>query len=450
MKSGTPRNGAPRNGAKKATHPRGSDVVYDWNQQEVTHPVFGRAFELVDETLRDGCQSPSVQDPTIEDKIALLHLMDSLGIAWADIGLPGAGRRAAEDIAVLLREIAKHRLAIGATLACRTVVDPDVKGAVEVVQRTGQKAVVYAFIGSSPIRQWAEDWPLDFILKQTSDSISFAVKEGLDVVYVTEDTTRSHPKALDALFRAAVDAGAKGLCLCDTVGYVTPDGLTRLFRFTKDLLRGIGAEHVTLDWHGHNDRGLALHLALHAIELGFDRVHGTALGIGERVGNTSLDLLMLNLKLLEAWPHDTTRLVEYVRLASRATRVPIPINYPLSGRDAFRTATGVHAAAIIKAQRKNDTYLADRVYSGVPAGDFGREQEIEIGHMSGLSNVSWWLEKRHLDPDPELARSILAAAKQSNRVLTEDEVEALVKQWKKSAPGEVSRGKSLPAGAKRG
>jgi 2-isopropylmalate synthase len=411
--------------------PDKSNVVYDWNQQDVTHPVFEHRFELVDETLRDGCQSPSVQDPVVEDKVALLHIMESLGIAWADIGLPGAGRRAAEDIELMLREIGASKMRLKPTLACRTVVDPDVKGAAEVVQRTGVPATVYAFIGSSPIRQWAEDWPLDFIVKQTVESITFAVKEGLDIVYVTEDTSRSHPKTLDTLFRAAVEAGAKGLCLCDTVGYVTPDGLSRLYRFTRDLLRGIGADQVALDWHGHNDRGLSLHLALHAIELGFDRVHGCALGIGERVGNTSLDQLILNLKLLGAWPHDTARLVEYVRLASRATGVPIPLNYPLAGKDAFRTATGVHAAAIIKAQKKGDTYLADRVYSGVPAGDFGREQEIEIGHMSGLSNVIYWLERRRLDPDPELAKYILQRAKQSNRVLTEDEVEATIKQWER-------------------
>ncbi|BDG09758.1 LeuA family protein [Anaeromyxobacter paludicola] len=408
------------------SRPRKSEVVYDWNALEAPPALAERRFTLLDETLRDGCQSPSVREPALDDKLRLLHLMDQLGVARLDVGLPGAGPRARADMAELLKEIARARLKLDAMVACRTVIEPDLAGAAELSQRTGVPLTVYAFIGSSPIRQWAEDWPLEFMVKQSLDAVRFAVREGLRVVYVTEDTTRSHPHTLDALFRAAIDAGAEGLCLCDTVGHATPDGLARLYQFTRDLLRGHGAEHVTLDWHGHNDRGLALPLALRAAELGFDRIHGCALGIGERVGNTALDLLILNLKLLGAWPHDTRRLVEYVRLTSRATGVPIPVNYPLSGADAFRTATGVHAAAIVKALAKGDEALADRVYSAVPAGLFGREQEIEVGPMSGLSNVRYWLLHRRLPTAEPLLRAVLERAKRSDRVLAEEEIREVV------------------------
>jgi 2-isopropylmalate synthase len=410
----------------------GSDptgLIYDWNLDPGDDAPPTPRFELLDETLRDGCQSPSVLTPTIEQKIELLHLMDALGIARCNLGLPGAGERAREDIERLQREIERARLRIRGIVACRTVVDPDVRKAVELVQRTGVPVTVYAFIGSSPIRQWAEDWSLDFIVRQTRESIAFAVSEGLEVVYVTEDTTRSHPDTLRALFDTALGAGAHGLCICDTVGHLTSAGLTRLYRFVRDTLGSLGADGVTLDLHGHNDRGLSLSLALQAIELGFDRVHGCALGIGERVGNTSMDQLILNLKLLGLWPHDTRRLVEYVQLASRATGVPIPVNYPLAGRDAFRTSTGVHAGAIIKALQKGQSDLADRVYSAVPAGDFGREQEIEIGPMSGVWGVTYWLRRRSIPTDSQLIGAILAQAKASDHVLSDEEIMATIDLW---------------------
>jgi 2-isopropylmalate synthase len=407
-----------------------SALIYDWNREPEVDSTPPRRFELVDETLRDGCQSPSVLTPTLEEKIQLLHLMDSLGIAWCNLGLPGAGRRSEEDIAALQLEIARSRLRIRGQMACRTLVEPDVRKAVELVQRTGVPVNVYTFIGSSPIRQWAEDWSLDFIVRQTRDAISFAVKEGLDVVYVTEDTTRSHPDTLRMLFDAAIGAGARGLCICDTVGHLTSAGLTRLTGFIRETVQSIGAEGITLDLHGHNDRGLSLALGLQAIELGFDRVHGCALGIGERVGNTAMDQLILNLKLLGWWEHDTTRLVEYVRVAAQATGVPIPVNYPLAGRDAFRTSTGVHAGAIIKALQKGEVGLADRVYSAVPAHEFGRDQEIEVGPMSGVWGATYWLQQHAISTDSQLIETILARAKSSNHVLSDQEILGIVDAWR--------------------
>src|SRR6266581_5708024 len=149
------------------SRPKQSEVVYDWNALDAPPALQGRRFALLDETLRDGCQSPSVKEPRLEDKLRLLHLMDGLGVARLDIGLPGAGPRARADMAVLLKEIGRKKLRIDAMVACRTVVDPDLTGAAELSQHAGVPLSVYAFIGSSPIRQWAEDWPLAFIVKQT-------------------------------------------------------------------------------------------------------------------------------------------------------------------------------------------------------------------------------------------------------------------------------------------
>ncbi len=402
----------------------GNDLIYDWNEIDRRGPVLKKKPEFDDETLRDGIQSPSVTDPSIEDKLKILHLQAKLGITTSDIGLPGAGPRAYNDVLRLAQEIADQKLDIQANCACRTV-EADIAPVVDVSQKAGIPIEVYTFIGSSPIRQFAESWTVDHILETSEAAIKFAVGEGMDVAYVTEDTTRSHPKDLDRLFRHAIDLGVKRLVLCDTVGHSTPDGIFNLIRWTKGLIAGMNVD-VKIDWHGHNDRGLGVTNAIIALEAGADRVHGTCLGIGERVGNAALDQVLVNLKLLGHLENDLTSLVEYCQTVSRACDWPIPRNYPLAGTDAFCTATGVHAAAIVKAFDRDDTWLADRVYSGVPAGLFGKEQEIQIGPMSGMSNVRYWLKKRGHDFDKELGKKILDKAKQSARTLTDDEIQEVI------------------------
>lgn len=352
--------------------------------------------------------------------------MDALGIRAANIGLPGAGPRAFSDVVAMAKHIAKKNLKIRPNCAARTLA-ADLTPVAEASQRSGLSIVAYTFIGSSPIRQWAENWDLEFIEKTSREAIAFAVKEGLTVGYVTEDTTRTPPETLERLFLAALEAGATRLVLCDTVGHATPDGTAQLIRWTSQFLERHQFQNIDIDWHGHNDRGLAVVNAIAALEAGAHRVHGCGLGVGERVGNTSLDLVLLNLKLMGWIDQDLTRLVEYVQKVSKATRFPIPVNYPLSGADAFRTATGVHAAAIVKAKRRGDEWLADRVYSGVPAGEFGKGQQIEIGHMSGMSNVRYWLEARHLTASDEVCKEILTRAKATTWTLSEDEIFAVLK-----------------------
>ncbi|MBI4821895.1 MAG: 2-isopropylmalate synthase [Deltaproteobacteria bacterium] len=401
----------------KAPH---DDLIYDWNELKRRGPLLTKKPEFDDETLRDGIQSPSVADPTIEDKLAIVHLQSKLGITTANIGLPGAGPRAYEDVLRLAKEIATQKLPLMANCAARTMVQ-DIRPIVEVSQKAGIPIEVYTFIGSSPIRQYAENWTVEHIMKTAEEAIAFAVKEGMKVAFVTEDTTRSRPDHLDKLFRRAISLGVGRLVICDTVGHATPDGIFNLLGWVRGLIDGTG-EDVKIDWHGHNDRGLGVTNAIYALEAGADRVHGSALGIGERVGNAALDQILMNLKLLGAIDNDLTNLVAYCRLVSRACRWPIPKNYPLAGEDAFRTATGVHASAIIKAMEKNDSWLADRVYSGVPAGLFGREQQIEIGPMSGMSNVRYWLKSHRIDANDELAKAILAKAKTMNHTLEEHEI----------------------------
>jgi 2-isopropylmalate synthase len=400
-----------------------NDLIYDWNSTEKVASLSPRRkVQFLDETLRDGIQSPSVTDPSIEDKLRLVELANDLGIDTMDIGLPGAGKRAIEDVTTIARHIKDKKLRVKASCAARTHQN-DVQAVVDISQKVGIEIEVLCFIGSSPIRQYAEDWDLARMMKLSADAIDLGRCYNLPVAYVTEDTTRSRPEVLTKLFTSAVDHGAARLIVCDTVGHATPDGIKNLLKFTRNMLDGMGRHDVGIDWHGHNDRGLGVVNSIFAIEYGADRIHGTALGIGERVGNAALDQIMLNLKLLGELPdHDLTKLVEWCQTASRATHVSIHPQYPLAGSDAFRTATGVHAAAIIKAEKKGDAWLADRIYSGVPAGMFGKEQAIEIGHYSGESNVVYWLKKRGLEATPELVSAVLGAAKSGDHVLNDTEV----------------------------
>jgi 2-isopropylmalate synthase len=392
-------------------------LIYDWNRTETGRP---KTVLLDDETLRDGLQSPSVRCPAIDEKLHILHLIDRLGIDTADIGLPGAGAHIVQDVERLAREIADQRLRVGANCAARTVI-ADIRPVVEISQRAGLSIECCTFIGSSPLRHYAEGWELDHLLRLTEEAVAFAVGEGLPVMYVTEDTTRADPETLRRLYSTAIRAGAKRVCISDTVGHATPTGAAAVVRFIAGVVEECGGG-VGIDWHGHRDRDLAVINTLAALDAGATRLHGTAIGIGERVGNTPMDTLLVNLVLMGYIERDLSALPEYCGCVSRAVGVAIPPNYPVVGRDAFRTATGVHAAAVIKAFRKQDLTLVDAVYSGVPAGLVGREQEIEIGPMSGKSNVVFWLEKRGLPATEEIVDRIFTRAKRSSSVLSEREI----------------------------
>ncbi len=407
--------------------PDESALIYDWNRYDnfrFRHPP---RLELNDESLRDGCQSPSVSDPPIEDKLRLLHLMEQLGIASLDVGLPGAGARAMDDITRLVEEIRDQRLKIRPNCAVRTVTT-DIDALVRITQKTGVPIEACTFIGSSAIRQLAEAWSVDHVLRLSVDAITHAVRNGIPVMYVTEDTTRAHPDTIRRLYTAAIEAGAKRICVCDTVGHATPPGVRYLLKYVRQVVAATG-EEIGIDWHGHSDRGLAIPNSMMAIATGADRIHATALGVGERCGNTPMDLLLVNLRLEGIIDTDLTPLNEYVSVFSRSAEVPIPINYPVMGDDAFRTATGVHAAAIVKARKVGEDWLADRVYSGVPASMVGRSQKIEIGFMSGAANVTHWLSSHGIPAEKDLIERILQVAKERTHILSDEEVMEIVRSW---------------------
>jgi 2-isopropylmalate synthase len=401
-----------------------SELIYDWNTIYAKSITPAGRVLLNDESLRDGLQSPSVRDPSIEEKIEILHLMEAIGINMLDIGLPGAGARAVAHAEALAREIGRAGLKIKPNCAARTHQN-DIRPIAEIVQRTGVPVEAATFIGSSPIRRYTENWTDDFLLHTTENAVKYAISLGLEVMYVTEDTTRCDPETIKRLYSTAIRNGAKAIVICDTTGHATPMGVVALMCFVMDEVVKPSGEKIRVEWHGHCDRGLAVANSIAALVAGAEVVHATAIGIGERVGNTQMDQMLVNLKLLgvEPWAsQDLTRLKEYCEAVSKATGVPIPKNYPVFGDDAFRTGTGVHAAAVIKAYHKNDVMLANSIYSGVPSHLFGMEQVIEVGPMSGKSNVEFWLEKRGISASTELVDRIYQRAKESDRTLTDAEI----------------------------
>jgi len=402
-------------------------LIYDWNTAgDFVFPAAGKVT-LDDETLRDGLQNPSVHNPSIEEKIEILHLMESLGIEMVNIGLPAAGPRAYADAEALAKEIAGSRMKIRPNCAGRTH-ENDIRPIAEISQRAGIAVEAGLFIGSSPIRREVEEWSVDYLLKTTENAVKFGVAQGLPVMYVTEDTIRTDADTVRALYGTAIRCGARSIVLCDTVGHATPMGAYSLVKFVRENVVIPSGETIRVDWHGHCDRGLAVANSFAAIAAGANQIQTATNSLGERVGNTPTELMLVNMRLLGMIDRDLSMLKEYCEKVARATHTSIPPNYPVVGRDAFRTATGVHAAALIKAYRKGDSGLADAVYSGVPASLFGLAQVIEVGPMSGKSNVLYWLERHAIPANEELIGKIFDAAKKSSCVLTDAEILALCRE----------------------
>ena len=412
-----------------------SKLIYDWNiidyeinRNPANHP-HGVWFD--DETLRDGLQSPSARNPTIDEKKELLTYMEKLGIQKVDLGLPGAGPFHREHFNSMLSHIIDNDYQIRPGAAVRTLMH-DIEPLVEMQEKHGIQIQASAFLGTSPIRQYTEGWTMEKLISTMEKAVSYAVENDVPVMFVTEDTTRSNPDDVRAIYQRAMELGVRRLCVCDTCGHVTPNGVKKLLNFVdEEVIKdgGYKRNEIEVNWHGHQDRGLGVANNIAAVEAGADVIHGTALGVGERAGNAPLDQTLVNLKLMGVIDNDLTLLDEYMRTANKYIEVPLPRNYPVFGEDAFETGTGVHASAVIKAMRKGDDWLADRVYSGVPAGDFGLKQVIRIGHMAGRSNIIWWLEQNGYDVTDELVAHLFEVAKSQRRNMLDSEVESAVNQF---------------------
>lgn len=399
-------------------------LVYDWGAAEPDDEPGQVSF--CDETLREGLQSPSSRHPAVDERLEFLHLLGRLGIEAANVGFPGAGAKARAEAASLCGGIASARLDLQAQCAARTRIE-DLEAVHAVAESAGLAIEVGLFIGSSPLRRAAEGWRLDDQLRTIAETVAWAISHGLRVLFVTEDTTRSRPDDVRRLYQEAVRAGASRVCIADTVGFATPAGARRLTAFVRDALGEAGATDVGIDWHGHNDRGLAVACALAAASAGAGRLHGTALGIGERVGNAPMEQLLVNARILGRARGDLSALMDYATLASCMLGVEIPAGQPFVGHDAFSTATGVHAAAMFKALERHDEELLDSVYSAIPSAWLARRQQVEVGPLSGASNIRFWLRSHGYPASEAVTARILESAKAADRVLSEEELHHLAR-----------------------
>lgn len=399
-------------------------LVFDWDGP------FGAPSERVfldDETLRDGLQSPSNREPSLETKKRYLHLVASLGVAAVDLGMPAASSRVAWEVQELAREIRDHRLPLHPNCAVRTLAK-DVLACAAISQQAGIPLEAMLFLSFSRLRLQVERWEREFLLHKLEQIVGCAVREGLPVTFVAEDASRTFPEDLQAAVLTAARAGAQRVCLADTTGALTPWGAENLVRFTRQVLEAHGAGAVKLDWHGHNDRGLAVACALAAARAGADRLHGTLLGVGERSGNPPLEQLLVNLALAGLHPNPLTQLVPALREACQLLELYIPAHAPVLGAQAFATASGVHAAAIWKAREQHREDWEELVYSPYPPRLVGGKQEVLVGPYSGAANVRFWLAARGYPVTGELVQRILAEAKKAQGILSEEALLRLVQR----------------------
>ena len=412
-------------------------LIYDWNTVEYDFERDSRSHPhklwFDDETLRDGLQSPSARNPEIDQKLELIDYMEALGIQKVDLGLPGAGPFHVGHIDAMLSHMRERDYELRPGCAVRTVVS-DIEPLVDLQAKHERQIQASAFLGTSPIRQFAEGWTMEKILSTAERAVTFAVDNDVPVMFVTEDITRSKPDEIKAVYTRALELGADRICVCDTCGHATPNGVRKLLTFIQDEViadSGFKRRDIEVNWHGHQDRGLGVANNLAAYEAGADVIHGTALGVGERAGNAPLDQTLVNLSLMGVISNDLTMLNQYMRKAHEYVEVALPRNYPVFGEDAFETGTGVHASAVIKAMKKGDHWLADRVYSGVPAADYGLKQVIRIGHMSGRSNIIWWLQNNGYEASDDLVSHMFETAKSQRRLMSDEEVHATISEFEK-------------------
>ncbi|MCC7051686.1 MAG: hypothetical protein IT355_00375 [Gemmatimonadaceae bacterium] len=392
--------------------------LYDWNTPSLRRSV----IDVADSTLSDGPQSPSVVDPGQREKRRLLSLMADLGLRTASLGTPGSGPRQYADTLDLARELMRAQWPIDASCGARATVK-DVATGLDVRERSGLDLEIAIGLPVSPIRLEAEGINVERLHEVAETSIGFAVCAGARAVAVLEDASRTPPELLAVIIRHALSLGVSAIRICDSVGHATPEGTRTLVRFAMDQVRSRGGRQVRVEWHGQDDRGLALANALAAVDAGVHRVLASALGLGERCGTVSMEQLLVNLRLAGRWPHTLGSLAEYCDSAAVSFGMAIPASSPVVGRDAFRTGAGARATALVKALRAGDRALADNVVSGVPASLIGAENRIDVSPVSGLSNVRWWLSQHGYDAgDLVLMRELLLAVKQTQRAATDEEL----------------------------
>lgn len=388
--------------------------LYDWGNYDPLPPT-----TILDTTLRDGIQSLLVRYPSLPEKLRLMDLLIELGVDAFDIGFPVSNRKHRQHTRRLAEHAARQNPNLRLICLARSRIE-DVQAIVDVSQAAGVGLEALIFVASSPIRLLVEQWDLGEMVKWATGAIDFAIKEGLRVNFACEDATRSEPETLKTLHTAALEHGASRFTIPDTVGIANVVSTTRIVKYLREqVIRG---HAVGLDWHGHNDRGLAVANALAALVAGADCVHTTIFGVGERAGNADLESLVANLHYLYGSCYHLDVLPRLTKYASAVFGEPVPPRHPVIGQNAYSTAAGIHGAAILKASRMDRPELVANAYAGVDPRLIGRQTHVRVGPLSGSANVEWKASQLGLPFSPELAARVLNEAREVDRILTDDEI----------------------------
>jgi 2-isopropylmalate synthase len=364
-------------------------LIHKWNPDtEILKRLYQEAL-VVDETLRDGLQGYLNRQPSIEEKIQFLEMMHSLGITDLALGFPAGNPGDMPDLA---RHIIQRKFQFNPYALAR-IVESDIDAIDEIAQETGLSIAVMLFVGSSPIRAFVEGWDFKEKGLQVEKMIKYAHSKSLEVIFATEDTTQSQHETIERLYKTALDQGVKRLLIADTVGAAEPNDVRVIINYFKNEIMN-GFSGIELDWHGHNDLGLAVANSLQAIQSGVKRVHGTVRGIGERAGNAALEQLIYNMYKHGNNRYNLQELRTYDRLVSDSTSEgDLSPRQPIVGDKIFTTRSGIHTSAILAALELGGPELADLIYSSVSAGALGREQEFELNEYSGSAGVKHELAK---------------------------------------------------------
>ena len=396
------------------------EYLYSWNRLD--REQYRRV--RIEEDTRDALQSARAVQPSTLQRKKLLDLSAKVGVHFAFLGFPAASRREADQCVALVEHIATQRLEIEPVLMARAL-ESDIEPILGIRERSSRDVTADIFIGTSGLRLKVEGWTLDAMLGKIRKAARFASENDLNFRISLEDSTRTAPDELAKSARAAIDAGAKAIILCDTVGDCLPSGASRTTAFVMELIERAGAD-VDVGWHGHNDKGLSLANALASIEAGASIVSGTFTGMGERTGNIPLEQMILILSEAGNEMYDLRYLTRACELFCLSSRIEMAPGLPIVGRDAFSTSTGTHAAAIRKARAMGRDF-EDLVYSAVSAGALGRAQTLLIGPNSGRGAICAVLEEMSIPATDRTVGLVLHHCKENDRCLeSADEIRGLL------------------------
>jgi 2-isopropylmalate synthase len=403
--------------------------LYSWSsQREISSPLRTPQVhvEIDDETWRDGMQGTQTErHPDTEERREYLVFAGKNGfIEHADIGFPGSGIKHRNEMVNLINSLEEKKAGITLSAAGRGSAKDDIRAILEVSSRTGYPLEGDLFLDTSEIRAKVEGWDRTEKLKSLKDNISLLKKEGLPVMFVLERATTTSPKELYDPLMMAIDLGVDRICIADTQGIITPQGVSNIFRWVINEI-GENNKDLKLDFHEHNDLGMGIANCLVAAAEGVDRLHATARGIGERAGNVNLEQLLVVLSAKGYRKTDVRKIRDFAEMSASMLGLEISKYEPIIGENSMETASGVHASAYGKSELHENL---PPIYFPFDLKDTGSKAVVKIGPSGGIANVRIFC-KNELgieEISEEKAREILDDAQKNWGILSAERVQELL------------------------